>query len=79
MVLLRVHGHPPWKYAALLRLRGFFSFSYYFLKSVWSGGGIGSSVRRSLEDDVVTFKATVILEADDAAGIDWQDGTAEMR
>ena len=46
---------------------------------MWSGGGIGSSVRRSLEDDAVTFKVTVILEADDAVGIDCQDRTAEMR
>ena len=79
MLLLRVHGHPPWKYPALLHLRGFFSLSYYFFKSVRRGGGIGSSVRRSLEDDAVAFRVTGIVEADDAAGIDCQDRTAEMR
>ena len=36
-------------------------------------------MRRSLEDDAVTFKVTVIVEADDAAGIDCQNSAAEMR
>ena len=79
MMLLRVYGHPPWKYPALLHLRGFFSLSYYFFKSVRRGGGIGSSVRQSSEDDAVTFKVMVIVEADNAAGIDCQDSMAEMR